>query len=47
MRADEIRLIEGEVRFKGFERGLWWPMCIVVFKGSCNGGPKLTTFAGY
>jgi len=43
MKSDEIRLIQGEVKFKGFNRGLWWPMCIVVFSGTTDNGPKLTT----
>ena len=29
----EIRFIRGEVKFKGFERGLWMPMAIVIFRG--------------
>jgi len=28
----EVRFIRGEVKFKGFERGLWMPMAIVIFK---------------
>lgn len=31
MRATEIRFIKGEVKFKGQERGLWLPLCIVIF----------------
>ena len=44
MKANEIRLIRGEVKFKGFKRGLWWPMCIVIFDSDNGGIPKLTTF---
>lgn len=28
----EVRFIRGEVKFEGFDRGLWMPMAIVVFK---------------
>ena len=42
MRASEIRLINGEVKFVGHERGLWWAMCIVVFKDS-SGPPRLAS----
>lgn len=28
----EVRFIKGQVKFKGYERGLWMPMAIVVFK---------------
>ena len=28
-----VRFIRGEVKFKGYERGLWMPMCIVIWKG--------------
>lgn len=28
----EVRFIRGEVKFAGFDRGLWMPMAIVVFK---------------
>ena len=31
MRSTEIRLIKGEVKFKGNENGLWLPLCIIVF----------------
>jgi site-specific DNA-methyltransferase (adenine-specific) len=31
MRAAEIRLIRGEVKFKGHSNGLWLPLAIVVF----------------
>lgn len=27
----EVRFILGEVKFKGFEHGLWMPMCIVIW----------------
>jgi phage N-6-adenine-methyltransferase len=27
-----VRFIRGEVAFKGFDRGLWMPMCIVIWK---------------
>jgi hypothetical protein len=26
-----VRFIRGEVAFKGFERGLWMPMCVVIW----------------
>ena len=28
----EVRFLRGEVKFKGFKRGLWMPMCIVIWK---------------
>ena len=28
----EVRFLRGEIKFKGYERGLWMPMAIVVFK---------------
>ena len=27
----DVRFIRGEVRFKGYDRGLWMPMCIVIW----------------
>ena len=27
----EVRFLRGEIRFKGYDRGLWMPMCIVVW----------------
>jgi phage N-6-adenine-methyltransferase len=33
-----VRFIRGEVAFKGFDRGLWMPMCIVIW--SCNKGSE-------
>lgn len=29
-----VRFIRGEVAFKGFERGLWMPMCVVIWPNS-------------
>lgn len=29
----EVRFIRSQVTFKGFERGLWMPMCVVVWAG--------------
>lgn len=31
MKDSEIRFINGEVNFNNLERGLWLPMCIVIF----------------
>jgi phage N-6-adenine-methyltransferase len=28
----QVKFIRGEVKFKGFDRGLWMPMCIVIWK---------------
>jgi len=28
----EVRFIRGEVKFAGFDRGLWMPMAIVIFR---------------
>jgi len=38
----EVRFIRGEVKFKGFERGLWMPMCIVIWNPANAGmsGPN-------
>ena len=29
-----VRFIRGEVAFKGFERGLWMPMCVVIWQNA-------------
>jgi len=41
----EVRFIRGEVKFVGFERGLWMPFAIVIFKPtlSKNGISGATT----
>lgn len=28
----EVRFIRGQVAFKGFDRGLWMPMCIIIWQ---------------
>ena len=30
----EVRFIRGQVAFKGFDRGLWMPMCIIIWQNS-------------
>lgn len=34
----EVRFIQGEVKFKGFDRGLWMPMCIVIWNPANENG---------
>jgi phage N-6-adenine-methyltransferase len=34
-----VRFIRGEVAFKGFDRGLWMPMCVVIWPHKTEAGP--------
>ena len=36
----EVRFIKGEVKFVGFERGLWMPFAIVIFKPNLSQNNK-------
>lgn len=35
-----VRFIRGEVAFKGFERGLWMPMCVVIWHNNKVSGGR-------
>ncbi|MBK8772359.1 MAG: adenine methyltransferase [Rhizobiales bacterium] len=38
-----VRFIRGEVAFKGFERGLWMPMCVVIWQNTQSQAPADAT----